>query len=50
MLVSPAPCKSVLPEVLAERVTVSLDSLLELDPAELVSRGYCEDCIGTLVG
>ena len=50
MLVPPAPCKSVLAEALAERVTVSRDSLLELDPTELISRGYCEPCIGTLVG
>jgi hypothetical protein len=50
MLISPPPCERVLAEVLAERVTVSRDRLLELDPKELVSRGYCEDCIGTLVG
>ena len=46
----PTPCRVVLAEVLAERVTVPRDRLLELDPAELVDRGYCENCIGTLVG
>ena len=50
MLVPPPPCKSVLPEALAERVTVSRDSLLELDPSELINRGYCKPCIGTIVG
>jgi hypothetical protein len=50
MLMSPPPCQRTLAEVLAERVTVSRARLLELDPGELVSRGYCEVCIGTLVG
>ena len=50
MLMSPAPCERVVAEVLAERVTVPRDRLLGLDPAELVNRGYCEDCIATLVG
>jgi hypothetical protein len=50
MLLSPEPCQTVLAEVLAERVTVSRDRILEVGPTDLIDRGYCGACIATLVG
>jgi hypothetical protein len=48
MLVSPTPCHTALAEILAEQVTVDRDALTKRDPAELVIRGYCRHCVGTL--
>lgn len=48
MLCTPSVCHTVLAEVLAEKVTVPRDALLAHTPAELVNRGYCRHCIGTL--
>ncbi len=48
MLVAPFPCQTVLAAILAEQVTVERDALAKRDRAELVHRGYCRHCIGTL--
>jgi hypothetical protein len=48
MLVAPFPCPAVLAEILAEQATVERDALASHDRAELVHRGYCRHCVGTL--
>ena len=48
MLVAPDACRAALAEVLAEQVTVERDALVGRDEAELVNRGYCRRCIGTI--
>ena len=48
LLVAPQPCEAALAEVLAEQVTVPKDALARRDRAELVHRGYCQRCIGTI--
>jgi hypothetical protein len=48
VLVPPSPCQAALVEIVAEKVSVPREAIVQRDRAELENRGYCRHCLGTL--